>query len=104
MSPSPGSVASASFAATVELLPRTDPLTLVLIVLVVMELLIPTWVYYDAKKREMDAAVWFHASLVPAFNVFGLLGYLATRKSRSAAGGDGADENEAVDDPAEFAK
>ena len=94
MSPSSGSVASASFAATVELLPRTDPLTLVLIVLVVTELLIPTWVYYDAKKREMDAAVWFHASLVPALNVFGLLGYLATRKSHPVVEAGDADETD----------
>ena len=77
-------------ASGLEFLPWDDPLFLALVALVVAsELLIPAWVYYDATKRGLDAAIWLQVTILPVINVLGLLAYLSARKSETA---DGIDE------------
>jgi phosphatidylglycerophosphate synthase len=58
------------------------PITVVLLILayeVVMDILVPIWVYKDAKKRGMEAFWWM--LFVFLFDFLGLIVYLLVRPS-----------------------
>jgi len=48
---------------------------------VTVELLIPTWIYLDVRRRpEATSTIWVHAAAMPVVNLFGLFGYLEERR------------------------
>ena len=47
-----------------------------------VELLIPTYVYLDSRRREDVSGIWLHASAMPVVNLVGLLGYLEERSRK----------------------
>jgi hypothetical protein len=50
---------------------------------VVVELLIPLWVYLDVRRRSDGAdRVWIHVAAMPLINLFGLAAYLADRSRK----------------------
>lgn len=59
--------------------PRTLRIAALLFLLV--ELAIPTWIYLDCRRRPgITSTIWVHAALFPVVNLFGLVGYLETRR------------------------
>ena len=51
---------------------------------VVMELLVPLWVFFDLRRRGDDSGtMWAHVAAMPFLNLFGLVAYLDYRRRSS---------------------
>lgn len=51
---------------------------------VVVELLVPLWVFLDLHKRDDESGtMWAHVSAMPFLNLFGLVAYLDYRRRSS---------------------
>lgn len=49
----------------------------------VLQVVVPLWVYYDASKQGFDNPVeWMGVSAIPALNLLGVIAYLHKRRSR----------------------
>ena len=60
------------------------PLRVAGLAFVTVELLIPTWIYYDVRRRpEATSTIWVHAAAMPLVNLFGLVGYLEERRRQT---------------------
>jgi len=51
---------------------------------VVMELLVPLWVFFDLRRHGDDSGtMWAHVAAMPFLNLFGLVAYLDYRRRSS---------------------
>ena len=50
---------------------------------VVVELLVPLWVYLDLRRRDDSGTMWVHVAAMPLLNLFGLVAYLDYRRRSS---------------------
>lgn len=71
--------------ATTLLASVSRPVRLAALAFVVVELLIPAYVYFDSRRAGLVTSdVWVHAAAMPVISLFALVGYVDERRRARA--------------------